>query len=355
MIISSDKAKSDYAILGSCFFLPLQQITSMNNRVTLDEFIVHSQMNQDNASGEFSGLLRHIGIAAKIVNRIVNKAGLMDIIGLDGNTNSSGDAVQKLDIYANELMIEYLKNSGQCAGVASEELDEFISFSNKIPQKNKYLVVIDPLDGSSNIDVNISVGTIFGIYKRLTSESELLQLEDFLQPGIELVAAGYVLYGTSTMLVYTSGYGVNGFTYDRGIGEFCLSHRDMKIPPSGNHYSINQGYFRQFDTRIQDYLNKCADENMMLRYIGSMVADVHRTLCLGGIFLYPKTKKNPEGKLRMLYECNPMSFVVEQAGGICIDEHGKRIMELPVQTLHQRSSIIIGSVENVNSILPFLN
>ncbi len=326
----------------------------MNRRITLDEFIVQNQSIQGRASGEFTGLLRHIGIAAKIVNRIVNKAGLMEILGLDGNINSSGDAVQKLDIYANELMIEYLKNSGLCAGVASEELDEFISFPGEIHKKNKYVVVIDPLDGSSNIDVNISVGTIFGIYKRLSSEDEQLQLSDFLQPGTELVASGYVLYGTSTMLVFTSGFGVNGFTYDRGIGEFCLSHRNIKIPPIGNNYSINQGYFRQFNAGIQNFLNKCSDQNMMLRYVGSMVADVHRTLCLGGIFLYPLTTKNPEGKLRMLYECNPMSFVVEQAGGISIDETGRRIMETPVTSLHQKSSVIIGSIENINSVLPFL-
>ncbi len=326
----------------------------MSRRITLDEFIVENQTNQNRASGEFSGLLRHIGIAAKIVNRIVNKAGLMDILGLDGNTNSSGDAVQKLDIYANDLMIEYLQNSGLCAGVASEELDEFISFCSDLPAKNKYIVVIDPLDGSSNIDVNISVGTIFGIYKRTSSENDTLQLSDFLQKGNQLVAGGYVLYGTSTMLVYTTGFGVNGFTYDRGIGEFCLSHPDMKIPDKGNNYSINQGYFRQFSQGIQNYLNKCSDENMMLRYIGSMVADVHRTLCLGGVFLYPVTQKNPDGKLRMLYECNPMSFVVEQAGGISIDESGNRIMDLPVDSLHQRSSIIIGSKENIAAVRAFL-
>lgn len=326
----------------------------MNRRITLDEFIVQNQSSQNKASGEFTGLLRHIGIAAKIVNRVVNKAGLMEILGHDGNINSSGDTVQKLDIYANELMIEYLKNSGLCAGVASEELDEFISFKGEIQHKNKYVVVIDPLDGSSNIDVNISVGTIFGIYKRLSDENDALQLADFLQPGTELVASGYVLYGTSTMLVYTSGTGVNGFTYDRGIGEFCLSHKEMKIPSIGNNYSINQGYYKQFNSGIQKFIDHCSEGNMMLRYVGSMVADVHRTLCLGGIFLYPLTTKNPEGKLRILYECNPMSFVVEQAGGISLNESGKRIMEVPVTSLHQRSSAIIGSVQNVQALLPFL-
>ncbi|MBK6546629.1 MAG: class 1 fructose-bisphosphatase [Saprospiraceae bacterium] len=326
----------------------------MSRRITLDEFIVQNQALQDSASGEFTGLLRHIGIAAKIVNRVVNKAGLMDILGEDGNLNSSGDTVQKLDIYANDLMIEYLRNSGLCAGVASEELDEFISFTTNSNHRNKYIVVIDPLDGSSNIDVNISVGTIFGIYKRLTAEDQALELDDFLQKGTEQVAAGYILYGTSTMLIYTSGFGVNGFTYDRGIGEFCLSHKNMRIPESGNNYSINQGYYRQFNSGIQQFLNQCADHNMMLRYIGSMVADVHRTICLGGVFLYPQTIKNPQGKLRMLYECSPISFVVEQAGGMSVDESGKRIMDTSITSLHQRSSIIIGSVDNVKEVLKFI-
>lgn len=278
----------------------------------------------------------------------------MDILGVDGNVNSSGDTVQKLDIYANDLMIEYLKNSGLCAGVASEELDSFVSFTNKTTKNNKYVVVIDPLDGSSNIDVNISVGTIFGIYQRISPENEDLQLSDFLQKGVNQVAAGYVLYGTSTMLVYTTGHGVNGFTYDRGIGEFCLSHPIMRIPDSGNNYSINQGYYKQFSLGIQRYLDDCADKSMIQRYIGSMVADVHRTICLGGVFLYPNTIKNPEGKLRMLYECNPLSFVIEQAGGTSINETGTRIMNIDVFDLHQRSSIIIGSNQNVESIRKYL-
>ncbi len=326
----------------------------MSRRITLDEYIVENQVRQNQASGEFSGLLRHIGIAAKIVNRVVNKAGLMDILGMEGNTNSSGDTVQKLDLYANELMIEYLRNSGLCAGVASEELESFVPFNQNHPNKNKYIVVMDPLDGSSNIDVNISVGTIFGIYQRQTPQDQALQLSDFLQKGTSQIAAGYILYGTSTMLVYTSGFGVNGFTYDRGIGEFCLSHPNMKIPDFGNNYSINQGYFKQFSLGIQNYLNDCADKSRMLRYIGSMVADVHRTLCLGGVFLYPITTKNPEGKLRMLYECNPLSYLIEQAGGLSLNEFGNRIMEQEINELHQRSSILIGSSENVNEVLKYL-
>jgi fructose-1,6-bisphosphatase I len=326
----------------------------MSRRITLDEFIVKNQALQNQASGEFSGLLRHMGIAAKIINRVVNKAGLMDIIGLDGNINSSGDSVQKLDIYANDLMIEYLRNSEICAGVASEEIDDFISFTDTSSNKMKYVVVIDPLDGSSNIDVNISVGTIFGIYKRVSSDSETLGVDDFLQKGTELVASGYVLYGTSTMLVYTSGYGVNGFTYDRGIGEFCLSHQNMRIPPSGNNYSINQGYYLQFNKGIKEYLEFCSRQNRPLRYIGSMVADVHRTLCSGGLFLYPGTQKSPEGKLRVLYECNPMSMIIEQAGGVAIDESGCRILDIKLSMLHQRSSIFIGSPDNISELKPYL-
>ncbi len=324
----------------------------MLRRITLDEFIVDSQIRQGTPTGEFSGLLRHIGIAGKIVNRIVNKAGLLDILGVDGQVNASGDTVQKLDVFANNLMIEYLRNSGLCAGVASEELEQFVGFESGL--RNKYIVVIDPLDGSSNIDVNISVGTIFGIYRRISDESAPVQLEDFLQKGNRLLAAGYILYGTSTMLVFTTGSGVNGFTYDRGVGEFCLSHPAMKIPDNGTNYSINQGYYRQFSDGIRSYLDKCADENRTLRYIGSMVADVHRTICLGGVFMYPLTKKNPEGKLRLLYECNPLSMVVEQCGGKSIDENNQRILDIPVHRLHQRSSIIIGSSKTVDEILPFL-
>lgn len=326
----------------------------MMRRITLDEFIVQSQHGYSDASGEFSGLLRHLGIAAKIVNRIVNKIGLMDLMGVDGHVNATGDTVQKLDMYANDLMIEYLQNSGICAGVASEELEDFVPFEKNLSGSSNYIVVIDPLDGSSNIDVNISVGTIFGIYKRITDENSPLTKEDFCQKGTELVASGYVLYGTSTMMVYTYGDGVNGFTYDRGVGEFCLSHPQMKMPESGKYYSINQGYYKQFSPNIRAYIDLCSDKNYMLRYIGSMVADVHRTLCLGGIFLYPKTTKNPEGKLRLLYECNPLSHIVEQAGGMSINENRERILDLPITELHQRCSIIIGSKKAVEEVMTLL-
>ncbi|NOT36196.1 MAG: class 1 fructose-bisphosphatase [Saprospiraceae bacterium] len=323
-------------------------------RITLDEFIIANQNLTKNASGEFSGLLRHLGIASKIINRVVNKAGLLDILGVDGSVNSTGDDVQKLDTYANDLMIEYLKNSGICAGVASEENETFIDFTSNSKIRSSYVVVFDPLDGSSNIDVNISVGTIFGIYKRLSHEDRPLSQNDFCQRGNELVAAGYVLHGTSTMLVFTTGDSVNGFTYDRGIGEFCLSHPNMKIPPKGKYYSINQGYSNTFSPNINAYLNACASKNTALRYIGSMVADVHRTLYMGGVFLYPGTHSHPEGKLRILYECNPLSMIIEQAGGISINEKKQRILDLDVNQLHQKSSIIIGSKEDVEEVISFL-
>ncbi|MEO6189629.1 MAG: class 1 fructose-bisphosphatase [Saprospiraceae bacterium] len=323
----------------------------MIRRTTLDEFIIAGQSKQQDASGEFSGLLRHLGIAAKIVNRVVNKAGLMDILGLEGGINSTGDNVQKLDVYANDMMIEYLRNSGICAGIASEENEDFIDFKDPTLLRSSYVAVIDPLDGSSNIDVNISVGTIFGIYKRLSHEDRPLEKRDFCQKGIELVAAGYVLYGTSTMLVYTTGGEVNGFTYDRGVGEFCLSHPNMRIPDSGKYYSINQGYINSFSPKIQKYIQLCAQQNKALRYIGSMVADVHRTLCLGGIFLYPITSSNPEGKLRILYECNPLSMIIEKSGGISVNEQNQRILEIEVKELHQRCSIIMGSKKDVDEVV----
>lgn len=327
----------------------------MSARITLDEFIVQTQQTQLDSSGEFSALLRHLGIAAKIINRVVNKAGLMEILGAEEQTNATGDTVQKLDLYANQLLMEYMANSGICAGLASEELEDIVVFNDRISSQSKYIVVTDPLDGSSNIDVNISVGTIFGIYQRLSDPSTPLTKNDFYQKGSKLVAAGYVLYGTSTMLVYTYGKGVNGFTYDRGIGEFCLSHPQMKIPDHGKIYSINQGNSNSFPDPIKRYLEFAAQKNYALRYIGSMVADVHRTICKGGIFIYPSTSKNPEGKLRTLYECNPMSWIIEQAGGVSVNEKNDRVMELELTELHQRTPIIMGSADNVRELMEFFN
>lgn len=315
----------------------------MNRIVTLDEFIIKRQKDFPYASGELTGLLRDIGVAAKIINREVNRAGLVNILGVEGSENQSGDIVQKLDIFSNNVMIECLANSGECCGIASEE-DESIIPVNSIAGKDaKYIVVMDPLDGSSNIDVNVSVGTIFGIYRRKSDKKQLVETSDFYQKGDELVASGYVLYGTSTMLVYTTGKGVNGFTLDPSIGEFCLSHRDIQIPAKGNYYSVNQGYYSKFDLEIRRYIDHCADMNYRLRYIGSMVSDIHRILFQGGIFLYPNTRKYPLGKLRLLYECNPMSFIVEQAGGKAFNTNLKRILDEDVHDIHQKCTIAIGS------------
>lgn len=326
----------------------------MNRIVTLDEFIIKRQKDFPYASGELTGLLRDIGVAAKIVNREVNKAGLVNIIGEAENSNASGDTVQKLDMYANDKLIECLKNSGECCGIASEENEDFLELPSVESKSAKYVVVFDPLDGSSNIDVNVSVGTIFGIYRRKSDTAGKVQLEDFLQKGTELVGAGYVVFGTSTILVYSTGSGVNGFTLDPSIGEFCLSHKDIKIPDRGNYYSVNQGYYLKFDVEMRRYIDYCSDLNLRLRYIGSMVSDIHRILLQGGIFLYPNTRKFPNGKLRLLYECNPLSFLVEQAGGKGINTKLERILDMQPVELHQRTSIVIGSPGMVDEMKAFV-
>ena len=327
----------------------------MQNRIiTLDEFIIHRQKEHPVATGELTGLLRDIGVAAKIVNREVNKAGLLNILGAAGSENLHGDTVQKLDLYANDKLIECLRNSGECAGIASEENEEFIPIPAIVGKDSKYVVVMDPLDGSSNIDVNVSVGTIFGIYRRISDPGGPVIKEDFLQKGTDLVAAGYVLYGTSTILVYSTGKGVNGFTLDPTIGEFCLSHQNIQIPKRGNFYSVNQGYYLKFDVEMRRYIDHCSDENYSLRYIGSMVSDIHRILFQGGIFLYPNTRKNPHGKLRLLYECNPLGFIVEQAGGKAISCYLERILEIEPKGLHQRVTVALGSPEMVDEMKAFV-
>lgn len=326
----------------------------MDRIVTLDEFIIRRQNDFEYATGELTGLLRDIGVAAKIVNREVNKAGLVNILGKDGTQNASGDVVQKLDMYANEKLIECLSNSGECCAIASEELEEFVEIAPINNKAAKYIVVFDPLDGSSNIDVNVSVGTIFGIFRRKSDPSVSVTMEDFLQKGTDLVAAGYVLYGTSTLLVYTTGNGVNGFTLDPSIGEFCLSHRNIQIPRSGSSYSVNQGYYLKFDVEMRRYIDHCSDMNYGLRYIGSMVSDIHRILFQGGIFLYPNTRKFPKGKLRLLYECAPLAFVVEQAGGTAITLGRNRIMDIEPKSLHQNVTIAIGSPDTLTELEEFL-
>ena len=319
---------------------------------TLDEFVIRKQTEYPYARGDLSRLLRDLGLAAKVVNREVNKAGLVDILGSAGTTNVQGEEVKKLDVFANTRFIAALELGGQCRGVASEENKEFITFHDEVSKDAKYIVALDPLDGSSNIDVNISVGTIFSIYKRVSPEDGPLTIEDFLQKGSEQAAAGYIIYGSSTMLVYTTGYGVNGFTLDPSIGEFCLSHPSMIIPKNGKTYSVNQGNFLSFTEGLKQYLRYCRDIDMATnrpysaRYIGSMVADIHRNIIQGGIFMYPGTTDTPKGKLRLLYECNPMAFVVEQAGGRATDGT-RRILDIEPTELHERTPIFIGSEEMV--------
>ncbi len=314
---------------------------------TLGQFIIEKQADFPYAKGELSRLLRDIGIAAKIVNREVNKAGLADILGENGTMNIQGEGQKKLDVYANEQFISALKHGGECCIVASEENDDFIHLDTDVSTDANYIVAIDPLDGSSNIDVNVGIGTIFSIYRRKSTQGRAT-LEDVLQKGTEQVAAGYVIYGSSTMLVYTTGKGVNGFTLDPSIGEFCLSHPDMKIPKDGVIYSINEGYYVHFPDGVKKYIKYCQVEDTKTnrpytsRYIGSMVADIHRNLIKGGIFIYPITASAPKGKLRLVYECNPMAFIIEQAGGRASNGY-ERILELDVTELHQRSAIFIGS------------
>lgn len=327
----------------------------MSRIITLDEFIIRRQKDFPFASGELTGLLRDIGVAAKIVNREVNKAGLVNILGTADSQNATGDEVQKLDIYANEKLIDCLKNSGECCGIASEENEDFLPIPPVDNKPSKYVVLFDPLDGSSNIDVNVSVGTIFAIYRRKSPTDSVCTLEDFLQKGRDLVAAGYVLYGTSTLLVYSTGNGVNAFTLDPSIGEFCLSHQNIQIPSNGRYYSVNQGYYLKFDVEMRRYIDHCSEMNLRLRYIGSMVADVHRILFQGGIFLYPNTRKYNGGKLRLMYECNPLSFIVEQAGGKAIETSNQmNILDIQPESLHQRCTIAIGSPQMVDEMRAFV-
>ena len=313
----------------------------------MGQFILEKQADFPYAKGELSRLLRDIGIAAKIVNREVNKAGLADILGEAGTTNVQGEGQKKLDVYANEQFISALKHGGECCIVASEENDDYIPIESEVSKDARYIVAMDPLDGSSNIDVNVAVGTIFSIYRRKSTEGKAT-ITDVLQRGTEQVAAGYVIYGSSTMLVYTTGKGVNGFTLDPSIGEFCLSHPDMKLPEDGFIYSINEGNYVHFPDGVKKYIKYCQVEDKKTgrpytsRYIGSMVADVHRNLIKGGIFIYPVTAGAPNGKLRLVYECNPMAFIIEQAGGRASNGY-ERILDLDVNALHQRSAIFIGS------------
>ncbi|MFC6099608.1 class 1 fructose-bisphosphatase [Olivibacter domesticus] len=330
----------------------------MNTLKTLGQFIIEKQADFPFAKGELSRLLRDIGIAAKIVNREVNKAGLVDILGNAGTMNVQGEDQKKLDIYANEQFIAALRTGGECCVVASEENDECVYIESEISKNAKYIVAIDPLDGSSNIEVNAAIGTVFSIYRKINSDQKPT-IEDVLQPGNKQVAAGYVIYGSSTMLVYTTGKGVNGFTLDPSIGEFCLSHPNMKIPKDGTIYSINEGNYVHFPKGVKDYIKYCQVEDKETsrpytsRYIGSMVADIHRNLIKGGIFLYPVSSAYPDGKLRLVYECNPMAFILEQAGGLATDGY-QRILDIKPIELHQRAAIFLGSENMVLMLHSFL-
>jgi fructose-1,6-bisphosphatase I len=325
---------------------------------TLSEFIIERQEDFPFATGEFSRLMNDIVIASKIINREVNKAGLVEILGATENENIQGETQQKLDVFADEQFISALKNGGEACGIASEENDDFVAFDNERSKQGKYIVVFDPLDGSSNIDVNVSIGTIFSIYRRKTEIGQKAELKDFLQSGREQVAAGYVIYGSSTMLVYTTGNGVNGFTLDPSIGEFCLSHPNMKCPSHGKIYSINEGKRAEFSEAIQSYLDYVKEDDKLTkrpyacRYIGSMVADLHRNLLKGGIFMYPESKSAANGKLRLLYECNPMGFIMEQAGGKA-HSGTEEILDIQPKSLHQRVPILVGSNEMVDKVLSY--
>lgn len=325
---------------------------------TLGEFIIEHQSSFKYSSGELSRLINSIRLAAKVVNYEVNKAGLVDILGAVGDTNVQGESQQKLDVYANEKFIQMLTNRNIVCGIASEEEDHFIAInSNDKNHQNKYIVLIDPLDGSSNIDVNVSVGTIFSVYRRVTDVGTPVTLDDFLQKGSEQVAAGYIIYGTSTMLVYTTGHGVNGFTLNPAIGTFYLSHPNMQFPKNGKIYSVNEGNYIHFPQGIKDYIKYCqmeeGDRPYTSRYIGSLVSDFHRNMIKGGIYLYPKSSKTSAGKLRLLYECNPMAFLAEQANGKATNGV-QRILDIQPTELHQRVPFICGSTNMVEDVEAFI-
>lgn len=325
---------------------------------TLGEFIIEKQKDHQYSSGELSKIINSIRLAAKVVNHKVSKAGLVDIVGAVGAQNVQGEDQQKLDVYANEVFIRTLVNREIVCGIASEENDDFITVEGiHGGHNNKYVVLMDPLDGSSNIDVNVSVGTIFSVYRRVTPLGTPVTLEDFLQPGTAQVAAGYVIYGTSTMLVYTTGHGVNGFTLNPAIGTFYLSHPNMKFKENGKIYSINEGNYVHFPQGVKDYLKYCqmeeGDRPYTSRYIGSLVSDIHRNIIKGGIYIYPTSTRAAKGKLRLLYECNPMAFIAEQAGGKASDGFG-RIMEIQPTELHQRVPFFCGNKDMVEKAEEFM-
>jgi len=325
---------------------------------SLGEFIIENQGEFKYSSGELSRLINSIRLAAKVVNHKVNKAGLVDILGAAGDMNVQGEDQQKLDVFANEVFINTLTNREIVCGIASEEEDDFITIKGRNEKNdNKYVVLIDPLDGSSNIDVNVSVGTIFSIFRRITPSGTPVTIDDFLQPGINQVAAGYIVYGTSTMIVYTTGHGVNGFTLNPAIGTYYLSHPNMRFPENGHIYSVNEGNYVHFPQGVKDYIKYCQKEEedrpYTSRYIGSLVSDFHRNMIKGGIYIYPSTSKDPKGKLRLLYECNPMAMIAEQAGGKASNGF-QRILEIQPTSLHQRVPFFSGTTKMVEKAEEFM-
>ncbi len=331
----------------------------MEGVTTLNEFILERQAEFPFATGDLTRILNDIALASKIVNREVNRAGLVDILGAQGNVNVQGEQQQKLDVIADERFIQAFKSGGEICGIASEENDDFVAFESDFSKNGKYVVLFDPLDGSSNIDVNVSIGTIFSIFRRKTEIGSLANEADMLQKGSEQVAAGYVLYGSSTMLVYSTGHSVNGFTLDPSIGEYCLSHPNMKIPVESRMYSMNEGNLMICHEGIRKYVEFCQQVDPPTgrpysgRYLGSLVADFHRSLIKGGIYIYPATTLNPEGKLRLIYECNPLAYIAEQAGGLATDGYN-RILDIQPEKLHQRAPFFIGSKNQVEQVMALM-
>jgi fructose-1,6-bisphosphatase I len=334
----------------------------INKFQTFYRHIIDQERSIPGATGQLSDLLADIALACKVISLEVNRAGLIDILGFTGDENIQGEAVKKLDVYANDILTNTMKQGGHICAVCSEEEEEFIPLEDKYilnnSISNKYICHFDPLDGSSNIEANISIGTIFSIYKRI-SESGPGTEADCLQPGVEQVAAGYVVYGSSTFLVYTAGKGVHGFTLDPTVGEFLLSYENMQIPKKSKTYSINEGNYCKWSDGMKKYIDYLKEDDKesnrpySSRYVGSLVADFHRNLLYGGIFIYPADKKNINGKLRLMYEANPLAFIVEQAGGRASTGR-ERILEVAPQALHQRVPLFIGSEEDVKQAEKFL-
>jgi fructose-1,6-bisphosphatase I len=326
--------------------------------MTVVRHIIEEEKMHPEATGELSRLLSDFTLAAKVISLEVNKAGLVDILGFTGDSNVHGEKVKKLDMFAHDMLVKAMDHGGHFCVMASEEEEDIIHIPS--PYKvGKYVLLFDPLDGSSNIDVNISIGTIFSIYRRVSPPGKPGTVSDVLQQGMYQVAAGYVVYGSSTILVYTTGNGVHGFTLDPSFGEFLLSHENIQIPKKSKIYSINEGNYKYWHPGLKKYIKYLQDEDKSTdrpyssRYVGSMVADIHRSLLYGGIFMYPADSRSPQGKLRLMYECNPMAYIIESAGGRA--SNGKqRILEIKPTSLHERTPIFIGSEYDVKMVEEFM-